>query len=153
MRVTRPWRGHDGRMLTDEEAARLAGATLVSSDGQELGDVEEVLTHSADNRAAWVAARVDERLVVVPLDGASVDGDRLTVRYVGDQVRAAPELAADRLDAHATDELYAHYGIDDSTLRDDSGFPTEEGARGEAAPSSRDPRGGTGADDAAQGHP
>ena len=52
MRVTRPWRGHDGRMLTDEEAARLAGATLVSSDGQELGDVEEVLTHSADNRAA-----------------------------------------------------------------------------------------------------
>ena len=46
-----------------------------------------------------------------------------------------------------------HYGIDDSTLRDDSGFPTEEGARGEAAPTSRDPRAGAGAGDAAQGHP
>ena len=96
-------------MLTDEEAARLAGATLVSADGQELGDVEEVLTHAADNRAAWVASRIDGRLVVVPLDGASAEEDRLTVRYVADQVRAAPELAGDRLDARATDALFEHY--------------------------------------------
>ena len=140
-------------MLTDEEAARLAGATLVSADGVELADVEDVLTHSGDNRAAWVAARVDDRLVVVPLDGASPEGDRLNVRYVADQIRAAPELTADRLDAEATDALFEHYGIDDSTLRDDSGFPTEQGTRGEAEPTSRDPRGGGGADDAAQGHP
>jgi hypothetical protein len=140
-------------MLTDEEAARLAGATLVSGDGQELGDVEAVLTHSTDNRAAWVASRIDGRLVVVPLDGASAQSGRLTVRYVADQVRAAPELAGNRLDAQATDELFQHYGIDDSTLRDDSGFPTEQGTRGEAEQSSRDPRGGGGADDAGQGHP
>ena len=82
-------------MLTDEEATRVVGATLMSSDGQEVGEVESVLTHAADNRAAWGLVEVDERRVLVPLDQA---GQR-------------------------------------------------------EQDSSRDPRGGGGANDAAQGHP
>src|SRR4051794_20784173 len=57
-------------MLTEEEAARFEGATLVSADGQEIGEVENLLTHAADNRAAWAVVTVDDKRVVVPLDGA-----------------------------------------------------------------------------------
>ena len=70
-------------MARRQEIGRLTRIVLYAAAGGYARDIEEVLTHSADNRAAWVAARIDERLVVVPLDGASAEGDRLTVRYVG----------------------------------------------------------------------
>ncbi len=38
-------------MLTDEEVERIVGATLVSADGEEIGNVETVVAHAADNRA------------------------------------------------------------------------------------------------------
>lgn len=137
-------------MLTDEEAARFEGATLVSADGQELGEVETLLTHSADNRAAWAVLTVGDRRTVVPLDSAQDDGGKLRVRYEAELIGSAPEHQGDELNADGTQSLYDHYGIDDSTLRDDSGYPTEEG---QSEPGSgTDPRSG-GADDSRQGHP
>ncbi len=141
-------------MLSDEEAGRLSGADLISGDGEALGVVAEVLTHAADDRAAWAAVRIGERLAVVPLDGAALDGGRLTVRHPAERVRAAPAFdGAQQLDAGAAEALYAHYGISDADLRDDSGLATGQGVRGNAGPTARDPRAGGGADDAAQGHP
>jgi hypothetical protein len=139
-------------MLSDEEAARLSGARLISGDGEELGAVAEVLTHAADNRAAWAGVEAEDGLAVVPLDGAALDGERLTVRYAAELIRSAPAFDGPQLDAAAAEALYAHYGITDAVLRDDSGFATEQGVRGNASPAARDPRAG-GADDAAQGHP
>ena len=138
-------------MLTEEEATRIQGATLVSADGDDLGEVDGVLTHAADNRAAWAAVAVDGRRVLVPLDEASLDGDTLTVRYTRSQIAGAPEHADETITAAEAERFYEHYGIDDSTLRDDSGFATGEADREQG--SSRDPRGSGGADDASQGHP
>jgi hypothetical protein len=138
-------------MLTDEEAQRLTGATLVSGDGEELGAVETVFTHAADDRAAWAVATVGGRRVVVPLDGARTEEGRLLVRHPAERIASAPEADAERLDAAGAEALYAHYGIDDSDLRDDSGFATEQGVRQPGA--ARDPRAGGGAADGAQGHP
>jgi hypothetical protein len=137
-------------VLTDEEATRLTGATLVTGEGDELGTVETVLTHAADNRAAWAAVTVEERLKLVPLDDARAEGERLVVNYDAEQITSAPDHDGEALDADGAERLYAHYGIDDSVLRDDSGFPTEQGTRQPG--SSGDARGG-GADDATQGHP
>jgi PRC-barrel domain len=137
-------------LLTDEEATRLEGATLVSADGQELGEVESLLTHSADNRAAWALVTVSGRRTLVPLDTAEDDGGTLRVRYEAELITSAPEHGDDELTAESAQSLYDHYGIDDSTLRDDSGYPTEEGQSEPGA--GGDPRSG-GADDAAQGHP
>jgi len=138
-------------MLTEEEAARLMGATLTDVDGTEVGTVEEVLTHAADNRAAWAAAVIDERHVLVPLDEARAGEGELHVRYTAEQIASAPEVDDVELTDEAAQRLYDHYGIDDSTLRDDSGFATEVGQRPERE-ASRDPREG-GADDAQVGHP
>jgi hypothetical protein len=139
-------------MLSDEEARRLSGAYLISGDGEELGAVADVLTHAADNRAAWAAVTIGDHLAPVPLDGAAMDGERLTVRYPAERIRAAPALEGSQLDARAAEALYAHYDIHDAVMRDDSGFATEQGVSGNANPVARDPRAG-GADDAAQGHP
>ena len=57
-------------MLTDEEATRVGGATLVSADGREVGEVDSVLTHAADNRAAWALVETDGKRVLVSLDEA-----------------------------------------------------------------------------------
>lgn len=137
-------------MLTDEEAERVVGATLVSGDGRELGAVETVFTHAADNRAAWAVVGVSDRRVPVPLDDARLDGERLVVTQPADRIEAAPEARGDQLAPGEAEALYAHYGIDDATLRDDSGFATGEGVR---QPGGADPRTAHGADDAAQGHP
>ncbi len=138
-------------MLTDEEATRVVGATLVSSDERELGEVETVVAHASDNRAAWAAVDVQSRQVLVPLDEASFDGDRLLVRYEASDITSAPEFDGETLDADTAEVFYEHYGIDDSVLRDHHGAATEPG--GSAQGSSRDPRGGTGANDGQQGHP
>ncbi len=138
-------------MLTDEEATRVVGATLVSSDEQELGEVETVMAHASDNRAAWAAVDVESRQVLVPLDEASFDGDRLLVRYEAKDITSAPEFEGETLDAATVVTFYEHYGIDDSVLRDSHGAATESGGPDQG--SSRDPRGGSGANDKAQGHP
>lgn len=94
----------------------------------------------------------DGRAVVVPLDEAQIEGDRLLVRHGVDQIAEAPAVEDDMVDAETARRLYAHYGIDDSVLRDDSGIATEEGSGG-AWHRTGDPRAGGGSDDAAQGHP
>ncbi len=138
-------------MLSDEEAARLVGTALVSADGRELGDVVTVVAHAAHNRAAWAASTVSDRQVLVPLDQARLEDDRLLVRYSAEEITSSPSQDAETLDAEGARVLYEHYGIDDSVLRDDSGFATDTGGREQGT--SRDPRGGTGADDGAQAHP
>jgi hypothetical protein len=138
-------------MLSDEEATRVVGAAVVSADGEEVGEVVSVLTHAADNRAAWALVDADGRRVLVPLDQAQTSDDRLEVRYSAEQITSAPEAGEDTLDADAADEWFEHYGIDDSVLRDDSGFAADTAKPDQGT--SRDPRGGGGADDAAQAHP
>lgn len=139
-------------MLTDEEATRVIGSPLVSAQGEELGEVDSVLTHAADHRAAWALSTVAGRSVAVPLDGARTEEGRLVVRYDSERISSAPGVEGDALDEQSARKLYEHYGIDDSTLREDSGLATEEGAGG-VSRRTGDPRGATGADDATQGHP
>ena len=138
-------------MLSDEEATRVVGATVVSADGRDVGEVESVLTHAADNRAAWALVDTNGRRVLVPLDEAEASDGQLTVRYAAEQIESAPDADDDTPGSEEIDRLFEHYGIDDSVLRDDSGFATDTEKPDQG--SSRDPRGGGGSDDSAQGHP
>ena len=137
-------------MLSDEEATRIVGATLITADGDELGDVDDVRTHAADNRAAWAAVTVDGTQRLVPLDEARIEDERLVVRYERSQIVSAPVSAEESLDEDAAERLFSHYGINESVLRDNSSSATEvgDGPVGGVG----DPREG-GADDASQGHP
>lgn len=114
-------------MLSGAEATRLVGAVLRSGDGQNLGRVEDLITHAADDRAAWAVTTVGDRRVLVPLDEASSADGVLNVHHKAESIVSAPEHDGEELDAPAAHRFYRHYGINDSVLRENSGLATEQG--------------------------
>ena len=135
-------------MLDETTLAELPGRRVVDPTGQELGTIDDVYSHSAMNEPAWAVVELEGARRLVPLDGADEQGDAIRVRFDRATVASAPEPEGDAL--RAGPELYAHFGLTDAEVRDDSGFPSGyENAGGTTA----DPRGPGAADDAAQGHP
>jgi len=133
-----------------EDAQQHTGKSLVASDGTELGTIDDVYLTTGDDGAVWASVDLGERKAVVPLDEADL-GDPVKVRYTAEQVQGAPEASGDALHPDQASELYDHYGIADSTLRDDTGITaTEAGGRADGVQG--DPREG-GSDDGSVGHP
>jgi len=139
-------------MLDEEHAAELRGQTLLDASEQEIGSIEEVFLLPADDRPAFAAVRMGDRRVVVPLDEADMSEGRVIVRYDRDAIEGAPDAEGETIDPELETVIYDHYGISDATMRDDTGFAATESGLGNPD-TSRDPRGGGGADDATQGHP
>ena len=75
------------------------------------------------------------------------DAEQVEVDFDADLVAAAPEPSGDALTEEDFEAVYAHYGIADATMREDSG------AFREGTGSGADPRSEDAADDASQGHP
>lgn len=142
-------------MLDEDQAGELTGQTLLDAGEQEVGTIEEIFVLPADDQAAFAAVAVGERTVVVPLDAADLGDGQVTVRYDRDVIVDAPDAPGGTIDPELAEAVYAHYGISDADMRDDTGFGTAPpgGAGDVVQGSSRDPRGGGGADDAQQGHP
>jgi sporulation protein YlmC with PRC-barrel domain len=136
-------------MFDERTAESLRGRDLVDGSGEPVGRIEDVFLFPAADQAAWAAVEVDGALRAVPLADADVSANPLRVRFDRATIAGAPEAAGDSLETSR--ELYEHYGLSDAELRDDDGGPTDAAKAGQG--SSRDPRGGSGADDAAQGHP
>ncbi len=143
-------------MITGDVIEQLPGKPVVDHEGQEVGPVDDVFTFTgATDAAAWAAVSVGGGRRPVPLIDASFDGDRITVPYSRDVISSAPVDEDEGGTLRTSAELLDHYGIADSTIRDDTGNPADAAghARDQWETASRDPRGGTGANDAAQGHP
>jgi hypothetical protein len=138
-------------MLDEEKLNQLRGAKLVAG-SQEVGDIEEVYAHSSDNLPAVVAVNAGSGLVLVPLPPADMEiGEgRVSVPFAADAISGAPQASGDTLAADEFEKVYAHFGIDDSDMREDTGL----GRTGRADQGmSRDPRSSDAPDDASQGHP
>jgi hypothetical protein len=135
-------------MLDENAIAALRGAQVVAGT-DEVGTVEEVYTHSWDDRPALLAVTTDGGTALVPLPDGDVDPDagRVEVPFSAEQVTGAPEPSGDTLTEVDFEAVYAHYGIADATMREDSG------AFREGTGSGADPRGEDAADDASQRHP
>jgi sporulation protein YlmC with PRC-barrel domain len=135
-------------MLDETKLTELPGRRLVDRDGQDLGTVDDVFSHTAMDQAAWAVVVLDGARRLVPLHGATEDGEALRVDVARDVVASAPVAEGDAVRPDAG--LYAHFGLSDAEVRDDTGFPAGYGNAG-ATPG--DPRTDRAADDAAQGHP
>ena len=139
-------------MFSEDQAAELRGLTLLDAAEQEVGEIDEVYLIPADDQAAFASVKIDDRRVLVPLDEADLGDGLVTARYAAEVSRAAPEPRGEAVDPTLEEAVYEHYGISDSTIRDDTGFSTAAPTAREQG-TSRDPSGGGGADDASQGHP
>ena len=106
-------------MTFDEETlAQLRGKTLVAG-SDEVGEIEEVYAHASEDLPALVV--VDGKLV--PLPQVEVTDGQVNVPFGADAIAGAPAPSGDVLAEDEFEQVYAHYGIADASLRADTGHP------------------------------
>ena len=102
-------------MITQSQLHDAIGATAYDRDGDEIGQVGQVYYDDHTNEPKWITVAtgwLGIRETFVPLDGADLDGNRVTVNYVKAVVKAAPRAADDHLTPEEEASLYRHYGLD-----------------------------------------
>ena len=80
--------------MTDvSEVLEWHGRTVVATDGDKLGKIEQIYFDQETNRPEW--ALIDTGMFAgkssfMPLQGATSDGEQVTAAYSKDQVKALP---------------------------------------------------------------
>jgi uncharacterized protein (TIGR02271 family) len=124
------------------EAYEWRGRTVVDQEGTKVGRLEEVYLDQQTGRPEWLLVHtglLGMRSSFAPLAGARVDGEDVRIGYSKQEVKDAPSVEADgELSQEEEARLYAHYGLDYSESRSDTGR-----VRGERAPVGRDVSGPT----------
>ncbi|HEX8496330.1 MAG TPA: PRC and DUF2382 domain-containing protein [Actinomycetales bacterium] len=102
-------------MITENQIANIAGATVHDSSGDKIGKAGQVYLDDSTGQPSWVTVNTGlfgTSESFVPLEGASFSGSDLTVTYPKSQVKDAPKVAADgHLDVSEEEELYRYYGL------------------------------------------
>jgi len=114
--------------MTDvSEVLEWHGRTVVATDGDKLGKIEEIYFDQETSQPEW--ALIDTGMFAgkssfMPLQGATSDGDQVTAPYSKDQVKGAPQIKAGQaLSQREEAELYRHYGVEYGESRSASGLP------------------------------
>jgi stress response protein YsnF len=116
--------------MTMDRLEQLRGAPVLDTSGEKIGSVEEVFYDEQTNRPEWIGIGtgfLGTKRVLVPLEGASVEGDQITVRYSKDQVKDSPDIDSDEISQERERELYSYYGIQPSEAPSDTVLPASAG--------------------------
>jgi uncharacterized protein (TIGR02271 family) len=106
--------------LTLDRLEQMRGATVYDSTGDKIGTVEEIFYDEDTNRPEWIGIGTGffgTKRVLVPIDGARVEGDEITIRYSADQVKDSPDIDSDEISYETEQELYAYYRLGPSSGR------------------------------------
>jgi uncharacterized protein (TIGR02271 family) len=125
-------------MFTQNDIQRITGADVYASDGDKIGSAGQVYLDDRSGAPEWVTVKTGlfgTKESFVPLDRASLNGDRIEVPFGKDQVKGAPRIDADgNLSPAEEDELYTYYGLSSTGGRldtdSDSVTGTESGYTG-----------------------
>ena len=121
--------------MQKNDLLQLRGEDLHDTSGEKIGKLEEIYLDAQSGEPEWALVNTGmfgTKSSFVPLQGASQDGDTLQVPYDKAQVKDAPKVDSDgELSQSQESELYAHYGLDYTESRSDSGLP--EGGAGASA--------------------
>ena len=112
-------------MLDPEQLSEVEGRTVVGSGGEQIGTVAEVFLDSGGDRPTWLAIESEQGRVLAPLDGARLEEEAVVVDHPADLVRRAPGGAEEAVLPEQQSGLYAHYGLHDAELREDTGRPAD----------------------------
>jgi uncharacterized protein (TIGR02271 family) len=107
--------------ITLEDVAALRGAPVYDSAGDKIGQVEEIYYDERSGRPEWLGIGTGffgTKRVLVPLTGARLDPDAVTVGYARDQVKDSPDIDSDELSPELERELYTYYGLGASIQTD-----------------------------------
>jgi uncharacterized protein (TIGR02271 family) len=118
-----------------ESALEWRGQTLLDSDGDKIGKIDEIYLDQQTDQPEWALVNTGlfgNKSTFVPIAEASDSAGDVRVPYSKDRVKDAPGIEAGAelsQDEEAT--LYRHYGLDYGESRSDSGLP--EGRAGNGA--------------------
>src|SRR4051812_26162103 len=113
------------------EAYDFRGRTLVDSDGDKIGKVEEIYLDTQTQQPEWALVHtgmLGKRSHFVPLRDADAAGEDVRVPYEKGSVKDAPSIEPEgELSQEEEARLYSHYGLDYSEERSGSGLPEGNG--------------------------
>ena len=93
-----------------------SGRTVVGSDGEKIGKVDEVYYATDDGSPEWLAVNTGmfgTKTNFVPIEGAKPSGEDVQVAYTKDVVKDAPGVKPDEeLSQSEERELWTHYGLE-----------------------------------------
>ncbi len=119
--------------MTMEQLSELRGSTVYDQSGSKIGSVEEVF-YDADTQAPeWIGIGTGffgMKRVLVPVVGASVTADGVSVPYSKDMVKDTPSIDGDDISEETERELYSYYGIPYSDDRSDTTLADSGAAMG-----------------------
>ena len=122
-------------MTQVSEVLEWHGRTVVATDGDKLGKVEEIYFDQETDRPEWALVNTGMfagKSSFMPLEGATSDGEQVMAPYSKDQVKDAPKIDPDgKLSQREEAELYRHYGVAYGESRSASGLPETSPANGE----------------------
>jgi uncharacterized protein (TIGR02271 family) len=112
-------------MLTQHDIQKLIGADVYETDGTKIGSAADVYLDARTGDPEWVSVKTGlfgTKQSFVPLDRASLEGDRIIVAFSKAQVKDAPRIDPDgRLSPAEEDELYSYYGLSSTDGNLDTG--------------------------------
>ncbi len=89
---------------------------VIDVDGEPVGHAEDLYADDRTSEPAFLLVRGGRfgiKLHFVPIDGATLDGDRIRVAHTVEQINHAPNVSADEhLTRDEEQRLFAHYGMD-----------------------------------------
>jgi uncharacterized protein (TIGR02271 family) len=98
------------------EAYDWNGRTVVDSDGEKIGKVDQIYYANDDGTPEWLTVNTGlfgTKTNFVPIDGSRPNGEDIQVAYTKDQVKDAPGVDPDGdLSQPEERELWTHYGLD-----------------------------------------
>src|SRR4051812_10354718 len=112
-------------IMSPERFADARGRTVYSSDGEKIGEIEDIFADDQTGQIVWVGlgtGLLGAKRVVVPVQGLGDQGQDYTVPYTKDQVKDSPDIDDDEISQQTERELYAHYGLGNSKEQSDPGL-------------------------------
>jgi uncharacterized protein (TIGR02271 family) len=113
-----------------KEAYEWRGRNVVDQEGAKVGTLEEIYLDQGTDRPEWALIHTGlfgTKSSFAPLAGARRDGEDVRIGYSKQEVKDAPSVDANRnLSPEEEARLYAHYGLDYSEPRSDTGRTTDD---------------------------
>jgi len=121
-------------MITTEQIQSVIGQTMYGTSGDKIGTVGQVYLDDQTGAPEWATTKTGlfgSSETFVPLAGAQVSAEQLTVPYDEETVKGAPNVDPDNghLSADEEAELYRYYGLDNGQPASD-GHETSTGTVG-----------------------
>jgi uncharacterized protein (TIGR02271 family) len=103
-------------MISQDQLGSVVGSTAYDRDGDKIGKIGAVYYDDATDQPSWITVHTGffgTKETFVPVQGADVSGDRVTLAFDKAKVKDAPNIAEDgHLSPEEEEQLYRYYGVD-----------------------------------------